>query len=576
MIITQLRGGLGNQMFQYALGRRLALERSVPLKIDLSWFATQDKRKFELGDYNIHAEFASQKETERMRGQFNNRYLRKAFLMTQRFLPRVKRRVIRELSAGTFDKEVLNVSKHCIIEGYWQCSKYFSSIAPLLQNEFLPTIELSTSDQRLADTIQQDTHSVSIHIRRGDYVADYEILARHYICTPDYYREAVLLIESMLNHPINIYLFSDDPQWCRQEFGHEWTNLFIISSDERSSTHEQFLMSQCHHHIIPNSSFSWWSAWLSKNPNKIVISPTKWFAKSEVPDVTPPEWIKFQHDDRNDWKYIDIPYAKKRYYATFGRELNLDEPRAFTEKLQWLKLYDRQNYYSNLTDKYLAREYIKSKVGDKYLIKLYGVYNHPEQINWSTLPNKFIIKANHGCGWNIICYDKNRIDIFRTNQILNKWLSQNYYYYGREWVYKNISPKILFEQFLECENNLGLADYRFYCFNGNPEFIKVDLFNDKGQKERTFYDLDWCQLNDFTMTIPEQSQKSIKAPARLDEMIQIAKHLSADIPFLRVDMYYINNRIYCGELTFYPVAGFVQIFPDEYDFILGEKLSLPC
>lgn len=572
MIIMRVMGGLGNQMFQYALGRRLAIERNVPLKLDLSWFATQKKRKFGLDQFNIKAEVATEEEVYRLHYFSHNRYFRKAYSIIQNHLPVDKKRIINERKAGLFDKDVLRSSKNCLLVGYWQSESYFEKITKLIKKEFQPRTALGSEDILLAKKMRKNPYSVSVHIRRGDYVSPYRTIATHYICTPDYYTEAIDFLKQKLGGKAELFIFSDDPEWCKKEFLLKDEKYQIISGTKRTPSHELVLMSQCNHHIIPNSSFSWWGAWLSQNPKKIIVSPTEWLRNHKTPEIVPNNWIRYKHNDKNDWKYVDIPYAKSRYFSTFKRELNLDSPVSFNEKIQWLKIYDRKPIYTTLADKYAVRSYVEEKVGSGYLNELIGVYDTVEEIDFQQLPDKFVLKATHGCGWNIICKDKNKFNKQHSKKVLSKWLDANYYYLGREWVYKDIEPKIICEKYLEGDKTLGLLDYKFWCFHGTPKFVQVSVGRFTDHYCRFFFDENWKIQPFNTGTL--QSDNAIQQPAKLDEMLSVVRKLTKGFPFSRVDLYNSDGKITFGEITFYPYNGFIKFIPEHFDQILGKEIKL--
>jgi len=224
---------------------------------------------------------------------------------------------------------------------------------------------------------------------------------------------------------------------------------------------------------------------------------------------------------------------------------NLDNPKTFNEKLQWLKLNDRKPKYIDLVDKYKVREYITNKIGNKYLIPLLGVYNNFEEIDFDTLPNQFVLKPNHTSGNIYICKDKKSINKKDLKRRINTWLNREYYWVHREWPYKNIKPKIICEKYMVDESGVELKDYKFFCFYGEP---------------KQHY---------------KNGVKKIVKPSGFNEMIQLSKILSKDIPHVRVDFYDIYGRIYFGELTFYHFSGFEKFEPVEYDEIFGSWLELP-
>lgn len=270
----------------------------------------------------------------------------------------------------------------------------------------------------------------------------------------------------------------------------------------------------------------------------------------------------------------DHIYLKIKYYLKIGKKLNLDNPKSFNEKLQWLKLYDRNPEYTQMVDKYQVRDYIKEKIGEDILVPLLGVYNNFEEINFDLLPNQFVLKPNHTSGDIFICKNKSEIDSKELKKIINKWLNRQYFWLHREWPYKNIRPKIICEKYLVDSSNEELIDYKLMCFNGEPKCILVA----SGRHSLTglkidFLDLEWNVLP-FKREKP-RSNKKIPKPKTFDKMVKIAKILSKDIPFVRVDFYEVNGQLYFGELTFYPGAGFEKFEPADYDYILGNWLKLP-
>ena len=270
----------------------------------------------------------------------------------------------------------------------------------------------------------------------------------------------------------------------------------------------------------------------------------------------------------------DEKYLKRKFKLVMGKELNLENPQTFNEKLQWLKLYDRKPEYTMMVDKYKVREYIKEKLGEEYLIPLLGVWDDPDEINFEALPNQFVLKCNHNSGTGMcICKDKSKLDIEKVKAELRNGLKENYYLTNREWPYKNVPRKIICEKYMVDENNeKGLFDYKFFCFNGKP--ILMYISNDISDEAKTdFYDMDFNKLN-IRMKDPN-SDKLIDKPIFFDKMKEIAEILSQNIPFVRVDFYYINGQIYVGELTFYHNAGFCTISPEEWNYKLGSYINLP-
>lgn len=259
--------------------------------------------------------------------------------------------------------------------------------------------------------------------------------------------------------------------------------------------------------------------------------------------------------------------VKIQYRIKLHRKLNLNNPKRWTEKLQLYKLRYRNAILKECSDKYLVRQFIESKGLKHILVDLYDVVNLPNEIDFDRLPDKFVIKTTHGSGTNIFCSSKSELNIDETLQTLKTWLKRDYYLTGREWAYKGIERKIIIEQLL-VDNKVqnGIHDYKILCFHGNPKYIVVDV-DRYTEHKRNIYDLNWNKIEVFT-DYPNFIYDYPK-PEKLNEMIEIAKILSKDFPFVRVDLYNVNSRIYFGELTFYPWTGYVQFTPDEFDFILG-------
>lgn len=271
----------------------------------------------------------------------------------------------------------------------------------------------------------------------------------------------------------------------------------------------------------------------------------------------------------------DHTFLKMKYSLCMGDVLNTVSPSTFNEKLQWLKLYDRKPEYTVMVDKYKVREYISKKIGEQYLIPLIGVWDSPDEIDFDSLPKQFAMKCNHNSGLGMcICTDKSKLDIKKVKKGLARGLKQNYYLTGREWPYKDVPRKIVAEQFLKSDAG-GLTDYKIHCFNGVPKFILVcrDRFAKSGLTE-DFYTPEWEHMAVKRPKIPNASVPEPK-PQKLDEMLMLAAKLSKDIPFLRVDFYIVEGKIYFSELTFFPASGFEGYDPPEWDKTFGEWLSLP-
>jgi len=268
----------------------------------------------------------------------------------------------------------------------------------------------------------------------------------------------------------------------------------------------------------------------------------------------------------------DKNYAEKRYKSTFGQDLNLKNPVTFNEKIQWLKLFDRNERYTSLVDKYEVRKYVEEIVGLEILNELFGVFFDVEDIHPDNLPDSFVLKATHGSGWNVLCKDKKTLNWDEEKKKLDTWLRLNYYNIGREWIYKKIKPKIICEKYLEPKIEGRLYDYKFFCFNGAVKYIQVDV-DRYSNHTRCYYDTNW-RKQPFSTNYPLYKGE-IDIPENLDKMIAVSEKLSFGIPFVRIDLYSVNKQVVFGEMTFYPANGFGKFHPAEFDYILGKNIKIP-
>ena len=272
----------------------------------------------------------------------------------------------------------------------------------------------------------------------------------------------------------------------------------------------------------------------------------------------------------------DKTMVKIQYRIKLGRKLNLKNPKRFTEKLQWYKLYYRKPIMHQCVDKYEVRDYVKSKGLGDILNKLYGVYNSPDEIDFEKLPKKFVIKTTSGGGGEnvLLCDDKSKLDINETKEKLRYWLTLNpKKSFGREWAYEGTKNKLVIEKLLEGndDNLSGVNDYKIFCYDGKAKYIVLD--GDRFvEHKRNFYDKDWNYID--VGTDCGKLGDVIKKPKMLKEMVKTAEKLSEGFPYVRVDLYCIKNKIYFGEMTFYPWTGYVQYDPDEFDFELGKDFKI--
>ena len=270
----------------------------------------------------------------------------------------------------------------------------------------------------------------------------------------------------------------------------------------------------------------------------------------------------------------DKTMVKLQYRIKTGRKLNLKNPQRYTEKLQWYKLNYRNPLMTKCADKYTVREYIESKGLGHILNELYGVYDNVNEIDFDKLPNKFVLKTTNDSDTNIFCKDKANSDLEEIKKKMNKKIKERTQIpLAREWAYNNSKRRIICEKLLEDKDTKdnSINDYKFLCFNGKPEFIVYDVDRYLGHK-RNFYDTTWKYLN-ISSDCPNFGD-IVERPEKLEEMLEIAKILSENFPAVRVDLYCVQNKIYFGELTFYPWSGYVKFEPDKFDFVLGEKFNL--
>ena len=258
-----------------------------------------------------------------------------------------------------------------------------------------------------------------------------------------------------------------------------------------------------------------------------------------------------------------------------GRYIKWNNLRSYNEKLQWLKIYDNNPIYCSLVDKYIVKDYVSRLIGEEYVIPTIGIWETFEDIEFETLPNEYVLKCTHDSGGLVLCQDKSKFDLSSAERTLTKSLNRNYYYYGREWPYKRVKPRIIAEPYLE-DNKYGeLRDYKFFCFNGEPRIMFVAANRQSKEKETTFdfFDMDYNHLT--IINGHPNSDIELDKPEYFELMKELARKLSKDIPHVRIDFYEVNGRVYFGEYTFYHYSGFTPFEPEEWDYILGDMINLP-
>ena len=275
-------------------------------------------------------------------------------------------------------------------------------------------------------------------------------------------------------------------------------------------------------------------------------------------------------------KWVPDPlYLRLRYFVLMKKFLRLKNPRTYNEKLQWLKLYDRKPIYTEMVDKLTAKEYVAKRIGEEYIIKTLGVWEHFDDIDFEALPDRFVLKCTHDSGGLVIVTDKRILDKERAREKIEKSLKLNFYWTAREWPYKNVKPRIIAEEYMEDKITSELRDYKFFCFNGEAKalFVASERQNEDEETKFDFFDMDYNHLQIVNghpnAKVPPQK------PQNFEKMKELAGKLSKGIPHLRVDFYEVNGKIYFGELTFSHWSGMVPFEPAEWDKIFGDWIELP-
>lgn len=259
-----------------------------------------------------------------------------------------------------------------------------------------------------------------------------------------------------------------------------------------------------------------------------------------------------------------------------GKPLNLKNPQTFSEKIQWLKLYDRNQMYTIMVDKYAVKDFVAEKIGRKYVIPTLGVWDRPEEINFDELPQQFVLKTTHGGGSEgvVVCDDKTSLKKERVIELLQQAFKEDIYKAFREWPYKNVHRKIFAECYIG-DKNQDMIDYKFYCFSGVPMFCQV-IMGRHTKETIDFFDMEWCHQNFYGLNpkaMPAKTEPN--KPLHFDKMKEIARQLSQGLIFSRIDLYDTINGPFFGEITLFPASGFGTFTPNKYNLILGEMIKLP-
>lgn len=270
----------------------------------------------------------------------------------------------------------------------------------------------------------------------------------------------------------------------------------------------------------------------------------------------------------------DRIYLQIVYFRHFKKFIDFDNPKTFNEKIQWLKLNYRKEEYTNLVDKYSVKQYITKLIGEEYVIPTLGVWKNVDDIDFKSLPEKFVLKCNNDSGGIVICKNKKDFDEVKAKSFLKERLKNNGYWYGREWPYKNVKPCIIAEKYMEDSISKDLKDYKFFCFNGSMEFFDIDI--DRFIEHRSnYYDRNGNFLPFGKTYCPPDYTKKIEMPKNLDKMIELAETISHNTVLSRIDFYEIDGQVYFGEITFYPGSGFSPFTDEKWDYKLGDMIDLP-
>lgn len=274
-------------------------------------------------------------------------------------------------------------------------------------------------------------------------------------------------------------------------------------------------------------------------------------------------------------KMNDKVYIQKLYEVMLGESLDLENPKSFNEKLQWLKLYDRNPLYTDLVDKYLAKEYVSNKIGEQYVVPILGVWDDFDQINFDELPEQFVLKCTHDSAGLYICKNKAEVDINLIKKKINTCLKNKFFYIGREWPYKDVIPRIIAEKYLEDTEYKELRDYKFFCFNGEPKVFYITQGRASGKE--TFADFFDMEFNHIDLEIDHKMSVDLPhKPQNFELMKELARKLSEGIPQVRIDFYEVDGKVYFGEMTFFHCGGFSSFTPAEWGDTFGDWINLPC
>lgn len=269
----------------------------------------------------------------------------------------------------------------------------------------------------------------------------------------------------------------------------------------------------------------------------------------------------------------DEPYLKFVYRCQLNKKLNLDPPQTFNEKLQWLKLHDHKDYYHKVVDKAEIKELVSKHIGSNYIIPTIGVWDTVEEVPFENLPDQFVIKCTHDSGSVIVCRNKDKLNVEEVKRRLLDRLKRSTYWFGREWPYKDLKPRIIVEELLG-EGIEPLTDFKVLCFNGSPKLIEVHIGRGTLQHTQDFYTTSW-ERTSIVQTCEPMAKEPMEVPQCLNQMLEFSRILSKDFIHIRVDWYIVEGKLYFGELTFYDGSGFAEFIDEKWDLMLGKWIQLP-
>lgn len=271
-------------------------------------------------------------------------------------------------------------------------------------------------------------------------------------------------------------------------------------------------------------------------------------------------------------------FLKMYYWCIIGKSLNLKKPQTFCEKINWLKIHHKRDFYTSLVDKIEVKKTLNKIISDEYIIPTIDIYDNVDEIDFEKLPNQFVLKCSHDSGGIVICRNKDDLNFDEARHKLNIGLRRNFFKFTREYPYKNVKPRIIAEELLEDDNNTDLKDYKFFCFNGKALYCQL-ISNRSTRETVDFYDRYWVHQEFVGLTLANlhESNENHPKPNGYDKMLEIADKLATfvDCPFVRIDLYNVKGKIYFGEITFYPASGMGAFYPDKWNYIIGNLIVLP-